>query len=435
MNNVSPAHPARAARQAEILLQIIEQTETARRRQEAVDNTLSDLFRKNKRFGSRDRRFYSNAVFAWYRWYGWTRPLRADHPAEAMILSWLLSHEEIPDPILHLMEVSPLNTSSWRPLCHEPLVKRATCLTSWARLGSTPAVADLAPAWLAADLAVPADHVPEAFTERFIEALLERPPTWLSAPPALRENLRTTLEATHLAHSIHPHLDTAFYLDAPFTLPDLCKAIGVGLIIQDLASQCVGMVCAPQPGQSWWDTCAGAGGKSIHLAQLMHNEGTILATDVRGKSLRQIHRRAQDARVSILQVKQQDALEPADKNQVFDGILIDAPCSGIGTWGRNPDMRWRTSADNPAQKADIQRQLLEGVSGQVKNGGTLVYAVCTNTRSETEGVITPFLAAHPDITLDPVPHPLTGVPTDGRIWIWPWDGPCNGMFIARLKKR
>lgn len=435
MKNNGTQYPGRAARQSEILMEIIEHAENAVQNQEAVDNTLSEIFRKNRKFGSKDRRLYSDAVFAWFRWYGWTQSIRDTNPEKALILSWLLSYKDIPDSIAYLIDKNNDDSTQVHTLWDQPLNKRAACLASWGRLSQTSHTHDLAPAWLESCLKVPNDTPASKFTDQFIESLLSRPPTWLSAPISLEAQLPEKLTRTGLAHTIHPYLKTAFYLEKPFALSELCKKVGMDIIIQDLASQCVGMMCKPGSGENWWDTCAGAGGKSLHLAQLMNNQGSILASDIRSNSLRQIHRRAREAHISIIKMKQLDIIdESTELDSMFDGVLIDAPCSGIGTWGRNPDMRWRTTANNPKEKSKLQRQILEKASQRVKQSGTLVYAVCTNTGIETTDIIEPFLETHPNFKLDPVPHPLTGEPTDGQVYIWPWDGPCNGMYVARMKK-
>jgi 16S rRNA (cytosine967-C5)-methyltransferase len=118
----------------------------------------------------------------------------------------------------------------------------------------------------------------------------------------------------------------------------------------------------------------------------------------------------------------------------FDGVLVDAPCSGWGTWSRNPDARWRSDLRDPAQKRNLQVRMLHNAAQCVKSGGVLVYAVCTFTREETVEVIERFLPEHPGFVLDRFAHPLTGEPVNGAVQIWPWEGPGDGMFIARLRK-
>jgi 16S rRNA (cytosine967-C5)-methyltransferase len=166
----------------------------------------------------------------------------------------------------------------------------------------------------------------------------------------------------------------------------------------------------------------------------MEKRGEILATDRRKTAIQELKRRVRIARVNCIAWRQADIRSAGPAPSSFDGVLVDAPCSGIGTWSRNPDARWRLPTKEIAHQHKLQSQLMIQAAKAVKPGGTLVYSVCTLTRTETIDVIEAFLAEHPDFHLTPVKHPLTGEPTDGKIWIWPWEGPCDGMFIARLQR-
>jgi 16S rRNA (cytosine967-C5)-methyltransferase len=166
----------------------------------------------------------------------------------------------------------------------------------------------------------------------------------------------------------------------------------------------------------------------------MGGAGRVLATDIREAALVELRRRARRADAVRIEPRSWDgACDPAPVT-AFDGVLLDAPCSGLGTWHRNPDARWRTPHADVQTKAGVQSALLARCADKVRPGGALVYATCTLTRIENEDVIAAFLAARPDYALAPFRSPLTGMDTDGRVWIWPWDGPCNGMFAARLKR-
>jgi len=166
----------------------------------------------------------------------------------------------------------------------------------------------------------------------------------------------------------------------------------------------------------------------------MENQGTILATDVRSGSLGVLRKRAQGRGGNMIACRVWDGTRDPAPGRCFDGVLIDAPCSGIGTWARNPDARWRTTEHDIAQRRIIQEQLLLAGADKVRPGGRLVYAVCTLTEAETQAVITGFLGTRSDFQLEPTPHPLTGRPAPGQIWIWPWEADSNGMFIARMHR-
>jgi 16S rRNA (cytosine967-C5)-methyltransferase len=128
-----------------------------------------------------------------------------------------------------------------------------------------------------------------------------------------------------------------------------------------------------------------------------------------------------------------DATRPLrDGEADFDGVLVDAPCSGLGTWGRNPDARWRSGPDAVAGAARRQRALLAAAARAVRPGGRLVYSVCTLTGAETAQIADAFAGAHAGFAPDPFPPPLGGdAPPADRCGIGPWEGPCAGMFIAR----
>ena len=113
----------------------------------------------------------------------------------------------------------------------------------------------------------------------------------------------------------------------------------------------------------------------------------------------------------------------------FDGVLIDAPCSGVGTWQRNPHARWSTTLEDVRELADLQAQLLNHVAGSLKPGGRLIYSVCTLTRSETTAVAEAFAATHPEL------EPLAVLGGAPQRFIWPQDVNANGMFIAAWKRK
>jgi len=133
-----------------------------------------------------------------------------------------------------------------------------------------------------------------------------------------------------------------------------------------------------------------------------------------------------------LTTKVWDGKHVAGKPGSFDGVLVDAPCSALGTWRRNPDARWTLDKDAIPRLAEVQVQLLRAAAAGVRPGGTLVYSVCTLTPAETHQVIRPFLAERPEFKLDPFPHPLAGTPTDGTCLLWPQESDNDAMFIARM---
>lgn len=203
--------------------------------------------------------------------------------------------------------------------------------------------------------------------------------------------------------------------------------------IQDLASQLVGHAANPQPKTTWWDACAGEGGKTLHLADLMANKGLIWATDRNPRRLETLKRRASRAHIFNFRTAAWDGGPRLPNKTKFDGTLVDAPCSGVGTWQRNPHARWTTTLDDVRELATVQRALLDHAATALKPGGKLVYAVCTLTRSETTAVASAFTTAHAELE----PCPLFGGAStaDAQRFLWPHELNANGMFLASWIKR
>ena len=164
-----------------------------------------------------------------------------------------------------------------------------------------------------------------------------------------------------------------------------------GLIeVQDEGSQCVALETGIRAGNTVLDYCAGAGGKSLIFAQMMHNVGTIIAHDISDRSLRELSRRAERAGASCIQVQ-----KPVRK-KLFDHVVVDAPCSGTGTWRRCPDARWKLSFDQLSRLTQTQASILDTAVPFVKDGGYLSYMTCSLTYPENEGQADAFLTRHPD---------------------------------------
>ena len=172
--------------------------------------------------------------------------------------------------------------------------------------------------------------------------------------------------------------------------------------VQDEAAQLVALLLNPQPGETVLDACAGLGGKTGHIAQLMKNEGSIVALDINAAKLVRLESEMQRLGISIVKTFRQDLeinnLQP--KLNQFDRILLDAPCSGLGVMRRNPDIKWRTLKKNLAIYNGRQLALLHNSSLLVKPSGILVYAVCSPEPEENEDVVNEFLKKHAEFVID-----------------------------------
>lgn len=401
-----------------------------------ADRALSEALKRRRHLAPPDQRFVSRVVFGLFRWWGWVEPLTRTQPIEARIL--LSSLLELP--------AVPAAARVWaRAIGREPSALIAlgdapnwpARVTGLRRLvGGRPLNGDpwrLFPDSLKGLLPVPPGEGPtKVRLADFLATLQRRAPLWVRAQGADPEKLWDELRAAGLKPWVHRRILHAARLDPDVDVYHLPAYQRGELEIQDLASQAVGLACDPEPGERWWDACAGAGGKSLQLASIMTGKGVIVATDRHDGRLKEAVRRARKSPFRNVTTKLWDGHHVVGKAGRYDGALVDAPCSGIGTWRRNPDARWLFEAGSVGRLAELQSQLLNTAAGGVKVGGTLVYSVCTPTPAETTQVLRSFLDRRKDFRLDPFAHPLTGDPTDGTVTIWPAAADSDLMFIARM---
>lgn len=178
--------------------------------------------------------------------------------------------------------------------------------------------------------------------------------------------------------------------------------------VQDEASQLVGAFAGARPGERILDACASPGGKTTAMAAAMDGEGLIVASDVRGRRVSLLAQTVARAGTPIVRVAQADAARPLPFGRVFDRVLLDAPCSGLGTLRRDPDIKWKRREEDLAALAAAQLAMLEHAADVLAPGGAIVYATCSSEPDENEDVVTAFLARHPEF--EPHGTPLRTVP-------------------------
>lgn len=191
--------------------------------------------------------------------------------------------------------------------------------------------------------------------------------------------------------------------DLPCPIRELAAYKSGLLYIQDEASQLISYLVSPQPAETVLDLCAGTGGKTTQLAELMGNEGKIFAVDIKQDRITELHKTAGRLGIKIITGCASDARAPLPEEipRLFDRILVDAPCSGSGTLRRNPEIKWRLKGgDIPALTAN-QLALLSNAADYVKDGGNLVYATCSILPEENEEVVNRFLRLRKDFHLCP----------------------------------
>jgi len=211
--------------------------------------------------------------------------------------------------------------------------------------------------------------------------------------------------------------------------------------VQDEAAQLITYLLGPGPGEMVLDACAGLGGKTGHIAQLMKNKGQIIAVDQDRKKLTQLNEAMQRLGISNVTTCKHDLKISMEKyqNRGFDRILLDAPCSGLGVIRRNPDTKWDVSSRNLNQYGKKQLSLLENVSSLLKIGGTVVYVVCSLEPEENESVISSFLKIHKNFEIF---QDFEGLPFDVRQFTdlsgffrtIPHAHDMDGFFAACLKR-
>jgi len=350
-----------------------------------ADSVMREELRKQHGLPREAGRAVSQAVFGYYRW-----------------KKWLTAGEPLSDQIIHALELADRFRREPDSFPDEELRQKAV------------------PTWI---------HAHCDITTEVARAMQTPPVLWLRARTGRGPEL-----AERLSHCALPGggwlRDTLQYQGTQ----DLFRTeeFQAGAFeLQDLHSQAVGWLCDPKAGQKWWDACAGEGGKLLHLSDLMENKGLIWASDRSEWRLKLLRQRC--ARAGVFNYRAVEWLQndkPPTKT-VFDGVLVDAPCSNVGTWHRNPHGRWTYNREDVIELADLQLRLLLAAATAVKPGGKLVYSVCTLTREETLGVVAEFERRYPEFTPLVVNHPFLGdEPPAATHLLSPSPGGGNGMFVA-----
>lgn len=195
--------------------------------------------------------------------------------------------------------------------------------------------------------------------------------------------------------------------------------------IQSEASQRVVELVHPLPGEKIWDVCAGGGGKTLFLAALMKNEGVVIATDLRSLALKELKLRAARAGAENIKIADVQRFYNREAKDQFDKIVIDAPCSGTGTLGRAPDLKWRIEEKTFEEYAAKQLEILEMALPYLKQTGQMFYMTCSIDPSENEEVVKSFLSRHSELKLKPISEKQTEY-----FRIWPQSENTDGFFTA-----
>lgn len=393
-----------------------------------ADAALSRYFREHPTLGQRDRAFVAETIYGVLRRLRWLRRLAgAEATPRQLLLAWLARGEGW--PLRHFEDVTAPAEREWiaglkardvdegslaeRADLPDWLVERLLCLTDEAGLlALARSLNRPAPLDLRANLIK---------TDR--EALLAR----LQADGIAAEAGALSPHAIRVAGKPALHKHPAF-LDGSFE-------------VQDQGSQLLSFLVQPKRGEMVVDFCAGAGGKTLHLGAMMRSTGRLYALDVSERRLAKLKPRM--ARAGLTNVHPVCIAHEHDARikrlaGKADRVLVDAPCSGLGTLRRNPDLKWRQSPQSVAEMVAKQGSILAAAARLVRPGGRLVYATCSLLAEENDGVVDAFLAQHPDFQAvsaqDILAKQGIALDTGLRLRLSPASHDTDGFFAAVLER-
>ncbi|HEX7784239.1 MAG TPA: RsmB/NOP family class I SAM-dependent RNA methyltransferase [Sphingobium sp.] len=362
----------------------------------AADTLIARYFKARRYAGSKDRRAVRDLIYDAIRRVG-------DRPATGRSAMVGLARER-PD-LAALFDGAPHGP---KPLEAEEPGEDASLVPAWIR----PLLADL-------------------LTEREQSALLER------APLDLRVNrLKPAGDAFPDAARLD-HLPELRRLPEGFPVEQTDAWKSGHVEVQDAGSQIISAACGARPGMTVIDLCAGAGGKTLALAAAMNGQGRLIACDAIRSRLSRLPERAERAGAAFIETLLLDQGREGERLGPLTGaadiVLIDAPCSGTGTWRRNPEARWRLTPQRLDRLVSEQARILDFAAPLVAPGGWLVYAVCALTTQEGSAQIDAFIARNPGWIAQPQPVP-PGRPCGLGVLLTPAHDGTDGFFFAVLKK-
>jgi 16S rRNA (cytosine967-C5)-methyltransferase len=372
----------------------------------ALPARIQSLLSQNRAFGARDRRLYRELLYTSIRYWPWIEPRLDKKPEVAMrSVAWLAADT----PVTHEFRTSLIDGM---PPLPATIAARAECL----RVDGAPL-----PLWFRL-------HGPTLFSSPQLEAMLSRAPLWLrlqtSDPQPIFEEFSEHEWKWRRTAVLPGAIELLADTDVAKT-----RSYQNGLIeIQDLGSQLILEAIGIDPGSRWLDACAGAGGKTLQLAALSGPRGHVAARDIRADALRELRARA--ARAGLTNI----AVLSNHDGQTFDGVLVDAPCSGSGTWRRAPHLKWSTTPEHVEKAAQAQLALLNDLAPSVRPGGRLVYATCSLSRRENEDVITAFLTAHREFAPALFTRTFSAQPNGPCLTFLPALHDTDGFFVASLRR-
>ena len=375
-----------------------------------ADRVIERNFKANKKWGSRDRALVAETVYDIVRyWRLYNHLLELDHE------NYKPHHGPLLMQVYFLLHKGGIPHYEWKKKINRDEIKnKYTSLKDEAILNS----------------------FPEWLNERSKNELGEN---WLKEMQALNEPAPLVLRVNALKSdvanvelnlkSLAIEFSKSTYAQCALVLHRKTNVFSTELFkegkieVQDEGSQCIAEFCAPQTGMRVIDACAGAGGKTLHLAALMNNKGKIIAMDISNRKLEELKKRARRAGVFNFETRLIEGSKSIKKLAGSgDVVLLDVPCSGIGVIRRNPDAKWKLSNQFIDEVIQQQKEILNEYCQMTKVGGVLVYSTCSLLPSENEIQVKEFLEENSDFTLEK------------EVWLTPAKNNTDGFYMAKMKR-
>ncbi len=367
-----------------------------------VDKVLERLLKSNRQWGARDRAFIAETTYEMVRWWRYLWELYGKEPSlkrrelyRLFGIWWLSKGHELPEDWKSLEAMEDFDVE--RAKAHLP--KDVGVQQSFPIWFNELAKNELGKEWpkLAAELNRPAELIIRANTLKTNRDVLKS--------VLKEEGIKThSFGKNEVGLIIEERQNT-------FRNPSFQKGL---FEVQDGGSQLIAPYLQVKPGMRVIDACAGAGGKSLHLAALMENKGSIISMDVEGWKLNELKKRAKRNGAHNIETRLIDSTKVIKRLQgAADRLLLDVPCSGTGVIKRNPDTKWKLQPEHLERVQRMQRDIINDYSKMLKTGGLMIYATCSILRAENETQVEQFLESHSDFELIDQQRVNPSAETDG----------------------
>ena len=394
-----------------------------------ADAALKAFFRDQRQLGQHDRAFVAELVFTVLRHLRLLKHFAGTPPTPRRLALLALTTQFG----FSVRELSPLLARGEETFLAQARASAATTLP--------PAVRLSLPDWVYERLA---RQLPSAALETLARGLLQPAPLDLRVNTLLarRDAVLEQLRAENIIASPTPHSPVGIRLADKPALQRHPLFLEGKVEVQDEGSQLLAYLLAPRRREMVVDFCAGAGGKTLAIGALMRSEGRVYAFDTSEKRLANLRTRLKRSGLSNVHpqlISDEGELRVRRLAGKIDRVLVDAPCSGLGTLRRNPDLKWRQTAEAVAEMAVKQRAILEGAARLLKPGGRLVYATCSLLDEENDDVAGAFLDAHPEFRSISCSEALRlqGIELDTgeRFRVLSYFYGMDGFFAAAMERR